>query len=318
MDSPLWTQKSFIGRLRHFAWLTDPRTIFYSDKRVDKAKSLLDLYRQNKEPPGTSKNDIIFAKKLVDSCYHPDTGEKMNVLGRMSFQVPANMLITGTMLQFYKTIPQVIFWQWVNQSYNAFVNFTNRNANSVVTKKQLISAYIMATASALLTAIFLKLYWAKNSNVNLQRYIPFFAVAASNFVNIPLMRQNEIINGVDIFDENDRKIGVSKLAAIKGISQVILSRIVIAAPGMILTPPIMQTLEEVNWLKKFYMLYCPIQVLLAGLILTFMVPTGCALFPQKCSIRLSTIKKLESFEFEKSQNGLGLQDTNVAYFNKGL
>ena len=35
------------------------------------------------------------AQQLYKSAFHPDSGELQNVFGRMSFQVPGGMMITG-------------------------------------------------------------------------------------------------------------------------------------------------------------------------------------------------------------------------------
>ena len=72
-------------------------------------------------------------------------------------------------------------------------------------------AYVSATTSALVTALGLKKFLEKRAGSLLQRYVPFAAVAAANCVNIPLMRQSEIFNGIEVFDENGNHVGESRV-----------------------------------------------------------------------------------------------------------
>ncbi|XP_076481093.1 sideroflexin 2 isoform X3 [Bombus vancouverensis nearcticus] len=319
VDQPLWDLSTFVGRWKHFLWQTDFRTCTVGDSQLLAAKKLCEDYKLGKEPAGTTREQIIYAKKLYESAFHPDTGDLQNVFGRMSFQVPGGMLITGAMLQFYKTTTAVVFWQWVNQSFNAFVNYTNRNANSPTTVSQLGLAYVSATSAAMITAIGFKSFWAKRASTLMARYVPFAAVAAANCVNIPLMRQNEITNGIDISDENGNKLTKSKFAAVKGISQVVISRIVMCAPGMLILPPMMERLEKYAWMQKIKFLHAPIQVMLVGCFLTFMVPTACALFPQNCSIKSCDLERWEPENYELLKKNCKSRDIpKYLYFNKGL
>ncbi|XP_050832175.1 sideroflexin-2 isoform X5 [Serinus canaria] len=259
IDSPRWDQSTFVGRLKHFLNITDPRTVLVPEEELDQAKALVESCRAGLVPPGSSQEQLLYAKKLYDSAFHPDSGEKMNFIGRMSFQVPGGMAITGCMLQFYRTVPAVVFWQWVNQSFNAFVNYTNRNAASPISLR-------------------------------------------------------EIINGITVTDENNNELGRSRRAAVKGIAQVVLSRITMAAPGMIILPVIMERLEKFTFMQRIRVLHAPLQVLLCGGFLLFMVPAACALFPQRCSLALADLE-VELRDSIMAKHG---DKVPYVYFNKGL
>ncbi|KAK6196191.1 hypothetical protein SNE40_001462 [Patella caerulea] len=281
LSVPRWDQSTFTGRLKYFSWITDPRLSITPSSQLMEAKLLLEKYRKGEELSGTTEDKIRRAQQLYLSAFHPDSGELQNVIGRMSFQVPGGMVLIGAMITFYRSNSAVIFWQWANQSFNALVNYTNRNAASEITTKQMTVAYVSATTSALVTALGLKSILAKRASPLIQRFVPFAAVAAANIINIPLMRQSELINGVTVFDKHNNKITESKYAAVKGISQVVFCRIMMVVPSMTMLPILIEKLEKTAWMKRNKFFNPPLQVLLAGFTMLFMVPVGCSLFPQK-------------------------------------
>lgn len=192
IESPRYDQSTFEGRAKHFFITTNPLTVFASDEELEKAKAIVDNYRKGTEDKRLTEDEIWAAKQLYDSAFHCQTGEKLFLLGRMSFQVPGNMLISGCMMTFYKTTPAVIFWQVMNQSFNAIVNYSNRNASVGVTTEQLGLASLGATCAGVITALgFNKAISASPtlSSGIVGRFVPLLAVAAANCVNIPLMRQ---------------------------------------------------------------------------------------------------------------------------------
>jgi len=312
IDEPRWDQSTYWGRAKYFFTTTNPLNILCSGAELDRAKTIVDGYKASTLAEGYSLDDVYRAKELVDSAFHPDTGEKMFVIGRMSAQVPMNMVITGCMVTFYKSTPAVVFWQWVNQSFNALVNYTNRSGKSPISLEQLGKSYVLATGGALATALTLNKL-AQKAPPLMGRLVPFAAVAAANCINIPLMRYRELENGVPVYDANNNYLGDSKSAAKIGIAAVVFSRITMCAPGMVFTPVVMNSLERRGLLRKVPWANAPLQLILCGFFLTFATPMCCALFPQKSPIQVS---KLEKPLQEKAQQID--PPPEVAYYNKGL
>ncbi|XP_046384601.1 sideroflexin-1 isoform X2 [Ischnura elegans] len=312
IEEPRWDQSTYTGRAKHFFTITNPLNLLVSSAELEKAKRIVKNYRAGESEPGLTEDELWKAKHLYDSAYHPDTGEKMFILGRMSAQVPMNMTITGCMMTFYKSTSAVVFWQWINQSFNALVNYTNRSGDSDIPINVLGTSYVLATGGALVTALGLNSL-VKKAPPLIGRLVPFAAVAAANCVNIPMMRRKELADGVLVMDERGSRVGLSHIAARAAITQVVLSRIAMAVPSMVFPPIVMNALERRGTLARLPWLSAPLQVLLCGFCLTFATPMCCALFPQRSSLSASHI---EDHLQEKIKQLPHPVDT--VYFNKGL
>ena len=221
IDEPRYDQNTYIGRAKHFFVTTNPLNILASDQKLDESKNLVESYRKTKTlPPNKTVEDLWRAKVLMDSAYHPDTKEKMFFIGRMSAQVPCNLIITAGMLTWYKTTLGTVFWQVINQSFNATVNYTNRSGDKPISNQRLATSFAIATGSATATALLLNSMTRKMPPI-VGRFVPFAAVAAANCVNLPFMRSTEIEEGIQLVNEKGEKVGQSPKAAKTAIAQVI-------------------------------------------------------------------------------------------------
>ncbi|KAG5329133.1 SFXN1 protein, partial [Acromyrmex charruanus] len=290
--------------------------------RIDINKPLWsqDTYAR-KEPEGLQREDIIYAKKLRDSAFHPDNGEFMHVIGRMSFQLPASIALTIAMLTFYKSAFSVVTCQLVNQGFNAFVNYTNRNVMSDDPQDTDViqQAFIFATAASCAAALgFKKLFSGRGpffTSIIFLVEIPFCAVAVGNMVNLSIMRQREIARGIPIFAKNGDEVYImkSQVAAVKGISECIFTRIIMAAPGMLMIPVITQRMQSYRFYKLHPWIPFPVEIGLCTLCLLIMIPSALAIFPQK----KSELLKVYPEEYEIFRENMGKYPDKV-YYNKGL
>jgi len=311
LDQPRWDQNSYWGRAKHFFTTTNPLNLFATPSQLQTAKETIDKYKSG-EKTDISEDEVWRAKQLYDSAYHPDTGELMFLPGRMSAQVPCNMLVTGCMMTFYQSTPAVVFWQWFNQSFNAVVNYTNRSGDSPIPMSTLGTSYVAATGGALGTALGLNAM-VKSMPPVVGRFVPFAAVAAANCINIPLMRRSELEQGIMLMTEDGEKVGESKIAAKQGISMVTLSRIGMASPGMVLIPLVMNKLEQKGTFRRMPWANAPIQIGLLGCILTFATPMCCAIFKQQATIKPTSVEPELQEKIRAMPN-----PPELLYYNKGL
>lgn len=316
LSKPRYDQSTFEGRAKHFFVTTNPLNVLISDAEIDKSAKIVKAYEKGEEDKSLTEDEIWRAKEVYDSAFHCQTGEKLFLPGRMSFQVPGNMVITGCMMTFYKTAPAVIFWQSANQGFNAVVNYTNRNASVPVSNEQLGTAALGATSAGVITALsfnkMISSYPVLQAGM-VGRLVPLLAVAAANCVNIPMMRQQEIKHGITISLEDGTEVGKSGNAAKAAIGQVIPSRIAMAIPGMFIPPAVMMFAEKTKMYIKNPWLKAPSTVLLTGLCLTFSTPIACALFPQTAAIKIDALEKNLQTELSAKYPG-----RSTFYYNKGL
>ncbi|XP_049452101.1 sideroflexin-5a [Epinephelus fuscoguttatus] len=309
-----YDQNTFFGRFRHFLDVIDPRTLFVTERRLQESVELLHRFRQGTLPPGVTDAQLWQAQKIKQAIIHPDTGEKILMPFRMSGFIPFGTPVVIGLLLPNQTLVSTVFWQWLNQSHNACVNYCNRNASKPAAASKFVQGYLGAVTSAVSIAVGLNVLIQRASSFSpttrllVQRFIPFPAVASANVCNVVLMRHSELSEGISVLDDNGNVVGTSKVAARHALLETALTRVVLPMPILMLPPMIMAVLEKLPLLQRQRRLVLPVHSLVCLAAFSLALPLAISLFPQMSQISVNQLEPEIAMA----------TDCKIVTYNKGL
>lgn len=320
---PRYDMSSFVGRTLHFYSVNDPLTLLTTRSEVKQAEKLLRAKEKDEEPSGTTDADLWQARRVLEAALHPDTGERIFPLFRFSAFVPMNMVIvTATVTPaVMSSFPATAFIHFFNQTYNAAINYANRNASNPVPLPRLVEGYVAAvvtsltigmSATALTKRVIAKGGGGPAASI-IRSTLPFLAVAGAGASNVVLMRRNELEVGVDVFDDEGTELGKSIQAGKTGLAKCVAARIIWNVPVMMFPPIIMSRLEKLKPISSNPRLRIACETAVVTGCLLSAVSPALAFFPQRDSIQ---VEKLEP-QFSGLKDSTGKPLTRV-WYNKGL
>jgi tricarboxylate carrier len=304
-----YDQSTYAGRFLKMLNICDPFMLLYSESEIKKAVDALREYAIHGEQNSIPDADLWRYRRLKESAVHPDSGEVIPLPFRMSGYVPFNGPVSVGLIMATRT-PWILFWQWMNQSQNALVNYFNRNASSSGSNAVLAASYTGAVTSALSIGYGLsrvvKRFASPERAATLLKFIAMPTSMVASSVNCLIMRWPETRTGITVYEAaSGKEVGLSKIAAEKAIKETVVSRVLLQLP-VFLFPPVMTMLPPIaRFLKRNPRLSTPVMTTFLFFGFGFGLPASIAAFPQEGSIK--------EHELEPGLRGYG----DLKY-NKGL
>jgi sideroflexin-5 len=297
----------------------NPSTILKSEATIRKAEVMLSEFNANGEQMKQSHSNLWSARTLVESAIHPDTGEIIPAPFRMSGFLAFNGPVCVAMM-LSKSTPAILFWNWVNQSQNALVNYCNRNASSPTSNMTLALSYFAAVGSALSVVVLLSQILRRRFSPevakSLMKFISFPSSVIASSINCYIMRRPEIEKGITLFDSNGNILAegqTSQIAATRAVRETVLSRFLLVLPCVLLPVLIMSSPPFSSLSIRNAAMGKGITTYISVLSFGFGLPASVAIFPQVSAIE---VKDLE--EKFKGMTDSHSQLLHTVYYNKGL
>ena len=327
--------ESLPGRLQHFLRVMNPLHCLATDQELNEAHALVAAHAAGSV---TASNwELRRCEDLLESSHHPDTGERIPLVGRMCFQAPGSALLAAGMLTFHQSTAATLLLQFVNQSYMAVCNWSNRNAaaeDAAAVSRTMWISYFAATAGSLTTAYGLKRVIARAapSARAASIAVPMISASVANMINVPAMRIGELRDGITVEDKHGVPYRTpSRAAACYAVGAVTAARIANLSVDLMVVPLFVALLARRGlwWAKPCApaRVQIPLYTSMCFVSLAISTPVTSAIIPQRASIyttylnlalqeeiltRFTTLAKQCPVELKLS----GVE--RVVFFNKGL
>ena len=268
----------------------------------------------------------------MQSAIHPDTGEVVPLVFRMSTFMPSNLPITAGMLLSGPGAAQV-FWQWANQSYNAGFNYANRNATVPMDAKALALSYGVATGVACGMSYGLgRVVQGLQASVGggasgapqplslklLTRGLPWLAVATAGVANVLAMRYKEGLEGITVYDAEGSAMGTSVAAGRACLTQVALTRAALPVPILLIPPFVLDGVRAYTPLGPIMARSLParlgVELAVLSVFLQCALAPAVALFPPQGSLPASAMEP----QFQGRVSPASGKPVDVYFYSKGV
>jgi hypothetical protein len=279
---------------------------------------------------------LALCRAEVQSAIHPDTGEVIPLVFRMSTFMPSNLPITAGMLLSGPGAAQ-IFWQWANQSYNAGFNYANRNATVPMDTKALALSYGVATGVACgmsygLGRVVQRLQASVGGGGGgggaaapqplglklLTRGLPWLAVATAGVANVLAMRYKEGLEGITVYDEHGSAMGTSVAAGRACLTQVALTRAALPVPILLIPPFVLDGVRAYTPLGPLMARSLParlgVELAVLSVFLQCALAPAVALFPPQGTLAASAMEP----QFQGRVSPTSGKPVQTYYYSKGV
>lgn len=310
--------------------IQSPLNTFVGKGKIEKCRKLI-AEQRDLEAEATKAGTQVYldakriselrkAQYIIGSSVHPDTNEIIKPYQRFCSYSIVNIPILFGMIISRQTTTNIILWQWVNQTYNAAINYSNRNASSSLDTKGLATSYFAAVTASISIGLGMRRLltpYSKHFKGPAQLFFNFLinvtAIGCAGVLNVLIMRSKEMKEGITLTDVNGNEIGKSPMIGKDAVVKTALSRVILPIPPLLLPTIAFYLMERRNMMPKNRFVKILVETGIFFGSMAFAPPLCCAIFEQTSKVDVSTLEP----EFHNIKDSKG-DLIKELYYNKGL